>query len=387
MMSNSTGQFIYLDHAATSPLLPEVKSAMLQAMDFSGNASALHTAGHLAHNAIEEARLEIAKLINAEPDEIIFTSGGSEANNTVVNIFAGQNITTSSIEHPSVLESVAARAHAHQLLPIDRYGFVKDDFTLSPGTAFVSVMLANNEIGTIQDLKSIAKIAHQQGALIHSDATQALGKIPLDVKKLGVDYLTISAHKIGGPIGIGALYVKKGSSFKPLIMGGHQERGRRAGTYPTVNIVGFGAAAQHARQSLKLYTSRVKPLRDRLSRRILQEIPYSSSNTPLEFADRILPNLLNVSFAAAEGESIQLYLDAEKGIVVSTGSACASGDGRPSHVLMALKNDAEVAHSSIRFSLSPGTTAADIDAVMSVLPGIVRRLQQISTVKIKQENL
>ena len=211
---------------------------------------------------------------------------------------------------------------------------------------------------------------------------QALGKIHIDVKQLGVDYLTLSAHKIGGPLGVGALYVKHGAPLTPLIIGGHQENNRRAGTSNTLGIIGFGAAAKHAwdNWTCKLYAAQVQPLRDQLRARILQEIPHSYCNSPTE---NCLPNILNMSFAAAEGESIQLYLDLA-GIMVSTGSACAAGDTKPSHVLMATKHDAEVAHSSIRFSLGLETTQTDIDRVMQVLPGIIKQLQSISTVKLEK---
>jgi len=253
--------------------------------------------------------------------------------------------------------------------------------------SLASVMLANNEIGTINDIKSLARKAHAHGALFHTDATQALGKVKINVKDLDVDYMTISSHKIGGPIGIGALYIKKGSPFTPFIIGGHQERGRRAGTYQTVNIAGFGAAAKYANdhKTWEIYQKKIRPLRDQLRERILKEIPYSSTNTP----DNSLPNILNCSFEAAEGESIQLYLDAEGDIITSTGSACASGDGKPSHVIMAVRNDAEIAHSSVRFSFGLDSTEKDADHVMKYLPGIVDRLQKISTLKagkIKKED-
>ena len=393
---------IYLDHSATSPLLPEAKQAIQEAMKLVGNASSLHTPGHLAHNLIEEARANIAKLINAAPEEIIFTSGGSESNNTVTNIFANCNIAVSAIEHPSLLESAKIRAKNCQILPVDEQGIIKD-FELAPETKLVSIMLANNELGTIEPIQELAKKVHahytepiktpkptQRFAkptpapsytLFHCDATQALGKIPIDAKGLNVDYMTLSAHKIGGPVGIGALYVKKNMPFKPLIIGGHQEYGKRAGTYQVVNIAGFGTAAKIAQNTPKEYEKKVRPLRNYLAKRILEEIPHSSLNTPLE---KSLPNILNVSFQAAEGESIQLYLDAHD-IIVSTGSACASGDTEPSHVLMATKNDAEVAHSSIRFSLGLSTTKSELNQVMQILPEIIHRLQQISTVKIKGE--
>ena len=407
---------VYLDYSATSPLLPEAKKAMLAAMDLVGNASALHTPGHFAMNTIEDAREEIAKLINAEPEEILFTSGGSESNNTVTNIFAGQNVAVSAIEHPSLLESARLRCNA-TIIPVNKYGNVETLETQFSGifattgandresarndgpddrcpenscsnVSLCSIMLANNELGTINDIKALASEAHAHGALFHTDATQALGKIKIDVKDLGVDYMTISSHKIGGPVGIGALYIKKASPFTPFIIGGHQERGRRAGTYQTVNIAGFGAAAKYAREhkTWEIYEEKIRPLRDELAKRILTDIPYSSKNTP---DSNSLPNILNVSFEAAEGESIQLYLDAEGEIITSTGSACASGDGKPSHVIMATRNDAEIAHSSVRFSFGLDSTKKDIDHVMKYLPRIVDRLQKISTLhagKIKKED-
>ena len=418
---------VYLDYSATSPLLPEARAAMLAAMDLTGNPSALHTPGHLAMNAIEEAREEIAKLINAEPEEILFTSGGTESNNTVTNIFTGQPVAISAIEHPSLLDSARLRCSA-TIIPVDQDGEVEEVSLkaacdqrgaigeVSPVTtganepqaeekaslaspSLVSVMLANNEIGTINDIKSLAKITHTAGAHFHTDATQALGKIPIDVKDLGVDYMTLSSHKIGGPVGIGALYIKKGSPFRPFMIGGHQERGRRAGTYQTVNIAGFGAAAKYARnhKTWEIYAQKIRPLRDELAKLILKDIPYSSINTPLTMPPKhtnatkftSLPHLLNCSFEAAEGESIQLYLDAEGDIITSTGSACASGDGKPSHVIMATRNDAEIAHSSVRFSFGLDSTEKDIESVMKYLPGIVKRLQGISTLKagkIKKED-
>ena len=373
---------VYLDYAATSPLLPAAKVAMLRALDAGyGNAAALHSAGHSAECEIEKARAAIARLINADPSEIIFTSGGTEANNTVAEIFRGKKVAASAIEHPSVLESMRARAGEFQTIPVDHMGFV-DPQTIPGAVDLVSVMLANNELGTIEPIAEIAKCCKNYNTFLHTDATQAFGKIKLDVKKLDVDYLTISAHKIGGPIGIGALYVRKGAPYRSFMLGGHQEQKRRAGTSNTVGIIGFGAAADWCwdNWSCRMFAEKVQPLRDQLRTRILQDVPHSSGNSP---ADHCLPNILNMSFRAAEGESIQLYLDAE-GIMVSTGSACAAGDIKPSHVLMATTGDAEIAHSSIRFSLGLDTTQTDIDRVMQVLPGIVKRLQDISTVQIKE---
>ena len=379
---------VYLDYAATVPLLPEVRKAMREVEEkFFANASALHTPGHLAMNEIEKTRELLAKLINAEPEEIIFTSGASESNNTVIRTFEGCQIETSPLEHHSIIE--AARVYAGDKLP-----------------KLYSYMLANNETGEILDLDEIRKkaakiqapasselfeakndwgkplVTERRGAYLHSDLTQALGKIPLDVKRLGLDYATFSAHKIGGPVGVGALYARKGVPLKPLIIGGNQENKRRGGTYNTVGVVGFGVALEKVlhEKSWEIYDLGVRKLRDNLAQRILSEIPGSSLNTDLGYG-KSLPNILNTSFRAAEGESIQLYLDAE-GVVVSTGSACAAGDTKPSHVLMAKTGDAEVAHSSIRFSFGTDNTEADIEKVMTVLPSIIDRLQKISTIKM-----
>ena len=380
---------VYLDYAATAPLLPGVRKAMHDAEEkLFANASALHTPGHLAKYEIEKTRELLASYINAEPSEIIFTSGASESNNTVIRTFEGCQIETSPLEHHSIIET--AQKYMGKKLP-----------------KLFSYMLVNNETGDILDLEKNVKEAREievpekselfeakndwgkplvtdkKGGYVHSDLTQALGKIPIDVKKLGLDYATFSAHKIGGPIGIGALYVRKGVPFKPLIVGGNQEDKRRGGTYNTVGIVGFGEALKEIVKdnSIEMYDKKIRKLRDTLANRILKEIKGSSLNTDLR-RNKSAPNILNASFQAAEGESIQLYLDAE-GIVVSTGSACAAGDTKPSHVLMAKTGDAEVAHSSIRFSFGLDNSMEDVDRVMEVLPGIIDRLQKISTIKME----
>ncbi len=374
---------IYLDHAATTPMLASVKQKLHQLLDLElGNASSLHSAGQSSARLIEEARANVARLINAEPEEIIFTSGGSEGNNTVINTFAGKRIIVSSIEHPSVLAAAQARAGQLTALAVDAYGRVHPEQVPS-NTDLVSIMMANNELGTLEPIKDLAERAHAYHSYFHTDATQALGKIPIDVKDLAVDYLTCSAHKIGGPLGVGIIYVRKGAPLTPLIYGGHQEHKLRAGTSNVFGIAGFGEAAKYAyaHRTFQTYATNIKPLRDELRQRILAEIPYSSINSP---AEGCLPNILNASFRAAEGESIQLYLDAA-GIEISTGSACAAGDLEPSFVLMATKHDAEVAHSSIRFSLGLDTTQADIDAVMQALPSIITRLQGISTIKLGED--
>ncbi len=371
----------YLDYAATTPILPEVREAMREAEEkFYANASALHTPGHLAMNEIEKTRELLAKLIGAEPEEIIFTSGASESNNTVIRTFEGCQIETSLLEHHSIIE--AAKAYGGEKLP-----------------KLYSYMLANNETGELLKFPEIDRgeyddsplfkakddwghdlVTDRRKAYLHSDLTQVLGKIPIDVKKLGLDYATFSAHKIGGPIGVGALYVRGGVPFKSLIIGGNQENKRRGGTYNTVGIIGFGTAIARVLEdgAWNIFDTKVRKLRDSLAKRILNEVPGSSLNTDIS-KGASLPNILNASFKAAEGESIQLYLDAE-GIIVSTGSACAAGDTKPSHVLMAKTGDAEVAHSSIRFSFGLENTLRDVERVMEVLPGIILRLQQISTI-------
>lgn len=372
---------IYLDNAATVPMLDEVRQAMHKAEeDFFANASALHTPGHLAMNEVVECKKILAEMIGAKPSEIIFTSGASEANNTVIRTFEGCEIETSPFEHHSIIE--AARIYRGDKKP-----------------KLYSYMLANNETGEIFKLPKIKAepynsspifeavdnwgkplVTDRRTAYLHSDLTQALGKLPIDVNKMGLDYATFSTHKIGGPVGVGALFVRDGVPFKPLIIGGNQEGGRRGGTYNVVGIAGFKAALLFVREHdvLNRYATEVARLRDKLAQQILREIPGSSLNTNIE-PGKSLPNILNVSFKAAEGESIQLYLDAE-GIIVSTGSACAAGDTKPSHVLMAKTGDAEIAHSSIRFSFGLNSTMEDVDAAMRVLPGIIKRLQGMSTI-------
>ncbi|MDO4741787.1 MAG: cysteine desulfurase family protein [Candidatus Saccharibacteria bacterium] len=351
---------IYLDYAATAPILPDVMEAMYDAEKrFFANASALHTPGHLALNKIEEARARLANLIGANPDEIIFTSGASESNNTVIRTFKDHKIETSPLEHHSIIEP--AKLFAGDKSP-----------------KLYSYMLANNETGEYLNLPKV-----EEGNFLHSDLTQVLGKISINVDDLGIDYATFSAHKIGGPIGVGALYVRRGAPLSPLIIGGNQEKKLRGGTYNTVGIIGFSVALEKIieEDSIAKYDTKVRKLRDTLAGRILKEIPGSSLNTNIA-KEKSLPNILNASFKAAEGESIQLYLDAE-GIIVSTGSACAAGDIKPSHVLMAKTGDAEVAHSSIRFSFSPKNTMADVEKVMEILPRIINRLQKISTIEME----
>jgi len=380
---------VYIDYNATTPLKPEVKAQMIADMDVFGNASSMHTTGRLAHARIEQARGQIARLIGAQPQSVIFTSGGSESNNTVFQTMrrlidtdprGRSEIITSAIEHPCVLNAaryLESLGYTVIFLSVDEYGKIRIDElknALNEKTLMVSVMMANNEIGTIQDIKTISGLAKSCGALMHSDATQAVGKIPVDVDGLGLDYLTMSAHKIYGPKGIGGLYVRKGVPLYPLIHGGHQEDGLRAGTYNVPGILGFGAAAELAHEQLGAYGTEIAALRDRLRAGLAAAVPRIKINGhPVD----VLPNTLNVSFPGAEGESILLSMDL-KGIEASTGSACASGSLEPSHVLLATGVGPELAHGSIRFSLGWGITRDDIDYIIETVPPIIQRLRVMS---------
>jgi len=387
---NETKRKVYIDYNATTPLNPQVKAALIEDLDIYGNASSLHASGRLARARIEQARGFIAKLIGCADSELIFTSGGSEANNTVFQTMrhiiedkpGGRNeILTTAIEHPCVLNSaldLKKRGFNVAVLPVDEYGKLKIDElkkALGDKTLFVSVMAANNEIGTVQDIKQIGALVKEAGAFFHVDAVQAAGKIPVNVKEFMADYLTISAHKIYGPKGIGALYVKKGSPLLPLVHGGHQEDGLRAGTYNNSGILGFGKAAQIAADGLSRYASEISALRDRLRTGLEKNIPNIKING---HPKDILPNTLSVSFPGAEGEAILLSMDMQ-GIEASTGSACASGSLEPSHVLMATGIGPELAHGSIRFSLGWGITEGDIDYIIETLAPIIARLRAMST--------
>jgi cysteine desulfurase len=370
---------------------------MVEDFEIYGNASSMHSSGRLAHARVEEARKAVAELLGVPAKTIVFTSGGSESNNTVFQTMrrlgsgpdgkvlteGRAEILTSAIEHPCVLNSASflkSLGFKVHFLPVDGYGKIKMkalEAALSERTLLVSVMMANNEIGTVQDIKEIARLAKAAGAWMHTDAVQAVGKLPLKADDLGVDYVTMSAHKIYGPKGSGALSVRSGAPLFPLIHGGHQEDGFRAGTYNNIGILGFGKAAQVAAEKLDAYGRDIRALRNRLRDGLLDKVPRISVNGHPE---DVLPNTLNISFPGAEGESILLSLDLQ-GIEVSTGSACASGSLEPSHVLMALGLDAELAHGSIRFSLGWGITEDDIDYVIETVPPIIARLRAMSTVQ------
>ncbi|HDP33938.1 MAG TPA: aminotransferase class V-fold PLP-dependent enzyme [Candidatus Hydrogenedentes bacterium] len=384
---------VYLDHNATTPLHPEVANAMRDAMSCFGNPSSMHSFGREARGLVEDARETVASFLGALPEEIIFVGSGSEGNNTVLSILScpstdcscdrehKPHIVTSVIEHPCILETskcLRGRGNRVTYLKVDEYGKIfLDDLrgSITGDTGVVSVMMANNEIGTIQDICKIARVVHEKGSLFHTDAVQAFGKIPIDVRELGVDFLTLSAHKIYGPKGVGALYVRRGVPFCPLVHGGHQERGRRAGTENTLGIVGLGKAVEMRASEMNDEAERLAALKQTLKQGIEAQIPDVSFNGhPTD----CLHNTLNVSFAGAEGESILLYLDLE-GIAVSTGSACASGSLDPSHVLLATGIPVERAHGSIRMSLGRENTLDDVEYVLKKLPGIIAKIREMST--------
>lgn len=385
---------VYLDHNATTPLHPEVKKVMTESMDTFGNPSSMHSFGRQAKRMIDEARDKISSFIGGKPEDIVFMGSGSEANNTVLNLhyctakrceaphLKRHQIITSQIEHPCILEAAACleeRGIEVLYLPVDRYGKIdmkKYEEMISEKTALVSVMMANNEIGTIQNIKEIGNIAHRHGALFHTDAIQAVGKIPVNVIELGVDYLSLSAHKMYGPKGVGALYVSPGVPFCPFIRGGHQERGRRAGTENTTGIVGFGKAIEMRAKEMDGESKKLLSLKARLKAGIekkIHKIQFNGHPTDT------LPGTLNVSFDGAEGEAILLYLDLE-GIAVSTGSACASGSLDPSHVLIATGLPAEEAHGSIRISLGRDNTDEDVDYTIEKVTQVIDKIRKMSTV-------
>jgi cysteine desulfurase len=343
----------------------------------------VHRAGRRAKQGLEEAREQVAAFINARSAEVLFTSGGTESNNLALRgaLWAarskGTHVITTAIEHSSVLESLRALTHEGftlTVLPVDHAGRVStDDLTaaLRPQTALVSIGLANHEVGTIQPISALSRVTRERGVLLHVDAVQAAGKLPLDVNHLGVDLLSLSAHKIYGPKGIGALYVHKGTSLLPLMGGGPQEREKRPGTENVAAAVGFGVAATLAAQEIESTAAHSLRLTTRLWEGILEKVPHVSLNGPER--DR-LSNTLNVGFAGASGEGLMMGLDLA-GIAVSTGSACAAGSIEPSHVLLALGRDETAAKSAIRFSVGKDTTEQEINRVLEVLPGVVERVR------------
>lgn len=379
---------IYLDNNATTQCAPAVVEAMLPYFSEKyGNASSMHAFGGNNRHAIDAARQQVAALIGAaHVDEIIFTSCATESDNTA--IFSAvrtqpkkKHIITSAVEHPAVMEPykyLEAQGYRVDFIGVDelgRFDMARFESVLDEGTALVSVMWANSETGTIFPIAEIARLAHEKGALFHTDAVQAVGKIPVNVQEAGVDMLSLSGHKFHGPKGVGALYVRRGTLFMPYLMGGHQERHRRAGTENVPYIVGLGKASELAQKRLADGTSqKIAALRDKLEKGILASVPDVKVNG--DPAHRV-PNTTNISFGYIEGESILMYLN-DLGVCASSGSACTSGSLEPSHVLRAMGVPFQFAHGSIRFSLSDQTTEADIDLVLKELPAIIERLRKIS---------
>ncbi len=377
---------IYLDNNATTRVAPEVLNEMLPYLtDLYGNPSSMHTFGGQLHRRIEEARAKVASLIGAEPGEIIFTSCGTESDNTaIMSAVESQphkkHVVTTRVEHPAVLnlcKHLARKGFRTTFLPVNSLGQLDMDALLKAvdeDTAVVSIMFANNETGVLFPIKEISEILKKRGILFHTDAVQAVGKIPIDLKTLPVDMLTLSGHKIHAPKGVGALYVRKGTRFYPYIIGGHQERGRRAGTENVASIIGLGKACELAEKHLSEEKTYLKTLSDRLESALLKCCPDVRVNGDI---NNRLPNTTNMSFEYVEGEAILLRLN-EYGICASSGSACTSGSLEPSHVLRAMGVPYTAVHGSIRFSLSRYNTEKEIDMVIDLMPGIIRDLREMS---------
>jgi len=377
---------IYMDNNATTQVAPEVLEAMLPYLhEFYGNPSSAHTFGGQVAHRLREARERVAELLGASPEEIIFTSCGSEGDNTAImsalNTEEGKNhIVTSRVEHPAVkvlCGHLAKQGYRVTEIPVDREGRLDMDRykeALTQDTAIVTLMWANNETGVIFPVEEAAQMAKARGILFHTDAVQAVGKIPIDLKNSSIDMLSISGHKLHAPKGVGVLYVRKGTRYAPFLIGGHQERGRRGGTENTASIIALGKACELAAKNMEEENTRVKALRDKLEEGILAKVPKSRVNGAK--AER-LPNTSNISFESVEGEAILLLMD-EFGICASSGSACTSGSLQPSHVLRAMGVPFTMAHGSIRFSLSIYNTEEEIDFVLDKVPPIIERLRELS---------
>jgi len=379
---------VYFDYNATTPLAPQVAEAVARAtQDLFGNASSVHYFGQQAKAALDEARSAVAALIHAEPSEVVLTSGGTEADNFAIRgaaeaaeVSGRRHLVASAIEHEAVLntlKALARRGWRTTLVPVDQSGVLSPDqlrTALADDTSIVSVMHANNEIGTIQPIAALSAIAHERGALMHTDAVQSAGKIPVDVRELGVDLLSLSAHKFNGPKGAGALWIKRGTRLQPILTGGKHERNRRAGTENVPAVVGMGVAARLALGKMAGEGARVGALRNRLEEGILRTVPGTAVNGAR--ASRV-PNTTNISFDRVEAESLLIALDLE-GIAVSTGSACSSGTLEPSHVLKAMGLAAHRTQNSLRFSLGVFSTEQEVDRVVEVLPGLVEKLRGLT---------
>lgn len=380
---------VYLDNAATTALSPKVLEKMMPYLtDIYGNASSPHSFGQTARIGVEHAREQVARAINADPSEIVFTGCGTESDNTVLFGVAeryakkGDHIITTNVEHHAILHSCAAlekKGIKVTYLPVDKDGLVTPEQVrdaITDKTILVSVMFANNEVGTIMPIPEIAAVCHEKGVLFHTDAVQAAGHIPIDVKARGIDMLSISGHKFHGPKGVGVLYERKGIRLPSYIIGGEQEKGRRAGTENVAGIVGLGEALELAVTNMSETSARMTRMRDRLIEGIEATIPEVKLNG---HRTKRLPNNVNFSIKYIEGESILLMLDMA-GIAASSGSACTSGSLDPSHVLLALGLTHEVAHGSVRMTLGDDTTDEDIDYVLETLPKVAHRLRAMSPI-------
>ena len=379
---------VYFDYNATTPLAPDVIEIVAHASrEIFGNASSVHRFGQQAKAMLDDARSSVAALVGGDPSEVVFTSGGTEADNFALRGVAEaleptgrRHLIASAIEHEAVLNTLKALARRHwhvTLLPVDSSGIVSPDRlreSITDETAIVSVMHANNEIGTIQPVAALAEIAHVHGALMHTDAVQSAGKIPVDVRALGVDLLSLSAHKFNGPKGAGALWIKRGTRVQSTMTGGKHERNRRAGTENVPAIAGLGVAARLAREKSGGEATQIAALRDRLEQKILADVPGTAVNGE---RDRRVPNTTNISFDRVEAESLLIALDLE-GVAVSTGSACSSGTLEPSHVLKAMGLPAHRTQNSLRFSLGTFSTEAEVDFVAGILPRLVEKLRGLT---------
>jgi cysteine desulfurase len=382
---------VYFDHNATTPVDPSVVEVMVRVLrqEF-GNASSIHHFGQQAKGLLDDARTAVADLLKAEVSEVVFTSGGTESDNFAIRgvaealeVTGRRHLIASAIEHEALLntfKALARRGWTTTLLPVDRSGIVAPEAleaAITDQTALVSVMHANNEIGTVQPVADLARIAHARGALFHTDAVQSVAKIPVDVRALGADLLSLSAHKFNGPKGAGALWIKRGTRVTAILTGGKHERNRRAGTENVPAIAGLGAAATLASRKLTAETARLSALRNRLENEILARIPQTDVNGA---RDQRVPNTTNISFDGVEAESLLIALDLE-GVAVSTGSACSSGTLEPSHVLRAMGLPAHRTQNSIRLSLGAGNTDEEVDYLVAKLPKIVEKLRSLAGVR------
>lgn len=378
---------IYFDHSATTPVHPAVAEEMIRYITGNfGNPSSVHSFGREARKAVEEAREKVARGIGAKPEEIVFTAGGTESDNMAVrgaayaNRAGGNHIITSAVEHHAVLDTCKAlekEGFSLTILPVDGYGMVSPAdvaAAITGRTILISIMHANNEVGTIQPIPEIGRLAREKGVLFHTDAVQSMGKTPVDVDKLNVDFLSISGHKIYGPKGVGALYIRRGARWQPINQGGGQERRRRPGTENVPGIVALGRAVELAVADLAEESARLARLRDRLISGVMEKIPHVRLNGHPTLR---MPNHVNFSFEFIEGESLLLSLDMQ-GVAASSGSACTSGSLQPSHVLLAMGIPHEVAHGSLRLTLGRDNTGEDVDYFLDILPAIVERLRLMS---------